>query len=391
MHARRARPATAADRTRRRRPHARRRAAAERPARAGVHVPCSARRRRPSGDGGREYARDDGTPAWEALEAVVGELEGGEAVAFSSGMAAAASVLDLLPAGAAVVAPTDCYSGVKALLADGQRQGRWTVVLVDVTDTDAVLAAAAGADLLWLESPTNPLLDVADLPALCARRGRAAGRSSPSTAPSPTPLLQHPLALGADVVVHSATKFIGGHSDLLLGVAVAAPDARRSGCGGGARSPARRPGRWRPSWRCAACARWGCGSSRAAQRGGARPPAGRAPGRVPRPLPGSARRPRPRAGRRADERLRRGPVVRGRRRRDRRRGVRRRDRHQLGHQPRRGREHDGAARPSCPGRSTSRPGCCASASGCEHVEDLWDDLVRALPLAEQVVPQTAAS
>jgi len=121
---------------------------------------------------GREYARDDGTPSWEALEAVLGELEGGAAVAYSSGMAASAAVLDLLPTGPRVVAPTDCYTGVRALLADGASKGRWQVELVDITDTDATLAAARGADLLWLESPTNPLLDIADLPALC-RRGRA--------------------------------------------------------------------------------------------------------------------------------------------------------------------------------------------------------------------------
>ena len=171
---------------------------------------------------GRQYARNDGTPTWEALEEVVGELEGGSAVVFASGMAAAAAVLDLLPAGSRVVAPTDCYSGVGALLADGRHQGRWSVTLVDVTCTDAVLAAAAGADLLWLESPTNPLLEVADLPALCG----AEHPGRPLVAVDNTfasPLLQQPLALGADVVVHSATKFIGGHSDLLLGVAVAEP------------------------------------------------------------------------------------------------------------------------------------------------------------------------
>ena len=169
---------------------------------------------------GREYSRNDGTPTWEALEAVVGELEGGRAVTFSSGMAAAAAVFDLLPAGSRVVAPTDCYSGVKALLADGQQQGRWSAEMVDVTDTDAVLAAAAQADLLWLESPTNPLLEIADLPALC-RAGQAGRPLVAVDNTVATSLLQQPLALGADVVVHSATKFIGGHSDLLLGVAVA--------------------------------------------------------------------------------------------------------------------------------------------------------------------------
>lgn len=170
--------------------------------------------------GGREYSRDDATPGWEALEEVVGELEGGEAVAFASGMGAASAVFDLMPVGARVVAPTDCYAGVHALLADGQRHGRWHVDLVDVTDTAAAATAARRADLVWLESPTNPLLDIADLPALCAaaREGGAVVAVDNTFA---TPLLQQPIALGAHVAMHSATKFLGGHSDLLLGVAVA--------------------------------------------------------------------------------------------------------------------------------------------------------------------------
>lgn len=170
--------------------------------------------------GGREYSRDDATPGWEALEEVVGELEGGEAVAFASGMGAAAAVLDLVPAGAQVMAPTDCYAGIHALLADGQQQRRWHVDLVDVTDTAAAVAAARRADLVWLESPTNPRLDIADLPALCtaARDGGALVAVDNTFA---TPLLQQPLALGAHMAMHSAAKFMGGHSDLLLGLAVA--------------------------------------------------------------------------------------------------------------------------------------------------------------------------
>ena len=175
-------------------------------------------------DGGtsaREYSRNDGTPGWEALEDVVGELEGGTATAFASGMAAAAGVLELLPAGAHVVAPTDCYTAVRGLLDEGRRLGRWSVELVDIADTAVVLAAVAGADLLWVESPTNPLLQVADLATVCAAARAAETRVAVDNTFA-TPLLQRPLHLGADVVVHSATKFIGGHSDLLLGLAVAA-------------------------------------------------------------------------------------------------------------------------------------------------------------------------
>lgn len=135
-------------------------------------------------------------------------------------MAAAAGVLELLPAGAHVVAPTDCYTAVRGLLEEGRRLGRWTVDLVDIADPPAVVAAVAGADLLWLESPTNPLLQVADLATVCAA-ARTAGAWAVVDNTFATPLLQRPLHLGADVVVHSATKFIGGHADLLLGLAVA--------------------------------------------------------------------------------------------------------------------------------------------------------------------------
>jgi hypothetical protein len=173
-----------------------------------------------TGEDGRAYSRTDATPGWEALETAVGQVEGGHAVAFSSGMAAIAAVLDLVPAGTRIVAPKDCYFGVGELLADGQQQGRWAIDRVDLTDTASVRAAIVGAGLLWLESPSNPLLEVADIPALCAA-GRQAGTIVGVDNTFATPLLQQPLALGADVVVHSATKFIGGHSDLLSGITIA--------------------------------------------------------------------------------------------------------------------------------------------------------------------------
>ena len=175
-------------------------------------------------EGIRSYARTDATPTWEALETAMGQVEGGHAVAFSSGMAAVAAVLDLVPSGGRIVAPADCYFGVGELLADGQQQGRWAVDRVDLTDTASVQAAVAGADLLWLETPSNPLLDIADLPAMCAA-GRHAGAIVGADNTFATPLLQQPLALGADVVVHSATKFIGGHSDLLSGITITREEA----------------------------------------------------------------------------------------------------------------------------------------------------------------------
>jgi cystathionine gamma-synthase len=160
------------------------------------------------------YARDGHLP-WTALEGAIGTLEGGHAVIFASGMAAATAVMGLFPPDPIVVAPGVAYMDVREGLGRLRGEVRW----VDVTDTDAVLAACENANVLWLESPTNPLLGIADLPRLCGfarRRGIFCAVDNTFC----TPLLQRPLALGADVVIHSATKAIGGHSDLLLGAAV---------------------------------------------------------------------------------------------------------------------------------------------------------------------------
>ncbi|MBK6692890.1 MAG: PLP-dependent transferase [Myxococcales bacterium] len=168
--------------------------------------------------GERGYARDDGSPTWEALEELLGRLEGGDAVAFASGMAAIAAIFDELTTGATVVVPTDCYQGVKHLALEGQRKKRWSVEQLATDDTEGWLRACAYADLLWLESPSNPLLVVADLRAICeAPRKPGAILAVDNT--FATPLNQQPLELGADVSVQSATKLIGGHSDLLAGVA----------------------------------------------------------------------------------------------------------------------------------------------------------------------------
>ncbi|HEX8212468.1 MAG TPA: PLP-dependent transferase [Longimicrobium sp.] len=173
---------------------------------------------------GRDYSRDDGTPTWEALEEVIGGLEAGRAVAFSSGMAAIAAVFDQLSAGAVVVLPDDCYQGVGGLVAAGAERGRWSVQRVAVEDTAGWIRACGEADLIWLESPSNPLLTVADLEAVCAapRKPWAIVAVDNTFA---TPLNQQPLELGATVSLQSATKFIGGHSDLLAGVATTREDA----------------------------------------------------------------------------------------------------------------------------------------------------------------------
>lgn len=165
----------------------------------------------------RAYSRDDGTPGWEALEEIVGGLEGGSSVAFASGMAAIAAVFDQLSTGAKVALPDGCYQGVAGLATAGQDRGRWRVRRIAVADTAAWIEACAESDLIWLESPSNPLLAVAELRAICAaprKPGAILGVDNTFA----TPLNQRPLALGADVAVQSVTKFIGGHSDLLSGV-----------------------------------------------------------------------------------------------------------------------------------------------------------------------------
>ena len=118
-------------------------------------------------DGPVNYARG-GNPTWTAFEDALGALEGGAALVFASGMAAIAAALSLAPEGGVVVAPTHAYNGTGVILQDLAAAGRMTVRRVDISDTAAVTAALQGADLLWAESPTNPMLEVADLPTLIA-------------------------------------------------------------------------------------------------------------------------------------------------------------------------------------------------------------------------------
>ncbi len=165
----------------------------------------------------RAYARNDGTPTWEALEEIVGVLEAGESVAFASGMAGVAAVFDQLKAGSRIVLPDDCYQGVAGLAEAGRQKGLWSVSRLAADDTDGWIKAAADSDLLWLESPTNPLLVVADLRAICSASRKSSALLAVDNTFA-TSLNQRPLDLGADVSFQSATKFVGGHSDLLAGL-----------------------------------------------------------------------------------------------------------------------------------------------------------------------------
>lgn len=170
--------------------------------------------------GRRLYTRM-GTETWEPFEAAVAALEMAEqpAVVFSSGMAAIAAALCVVPAGGKVVVPRHAYQVTLGLLDDLAQRFGVEVVRVDIADTAAVVAELTGTDVLWIESPTNPMLEIADLPALIAA-GHAADAHVMVDNTFATPLVQQPLNLGADVVVHSASKYLAGHSDVILGIAV---------------------------------------------------------------------------------------------------------------------------------------------------------------------------
>lgn len=171
---------------------------------------------------GTGYSREHGTPTWDAFEQAIGQLEGGTATAFASGIGAVSAAFDLLRVGDEVAMPAFSYTGTRGWLAHAERQGRLRVRYLDPTDTAAWEAAAGEVAMLWLESPTNPTLELMDIPSIA--RAAAGLRPRPLVVVDntfATPLGQQPLGLGADISLHSASKMIGGHSDLLLGVAVA--------------------------------------------------------------------------------------------------------------------------------------------------------------------------
>jgi len=157
-----------------------------------------------------------GNDTWNALEDAISALEGGQTLAFSSGMAAVSAVFSILPIGAPVVASNQGYSGVMTLLKTFHESGRLEVRFVDIVDTSSVIDAMKGAALVWIESPTNPCLDVAELELLIAvAKKLGIGVAVDNT--FATPLVQNPLVMGADIVMHSVTKFLSGHSDVLMG------------------------------------------------------------------------------------------------------------------------------------------------------------------------------
>ena len=173
---------------------------------------------------GYEYQRE-GNPTNDRLREALQALEGGAtALTFASGMAAITTLLESLPPGSRVLFPDDCYSGLRMLFSEFLPERGLVVETIDMADLDAVRAAcAAPLAMLWIETPSNPLLKVCDIAALAAL-GHAAGARVVVDNTFATPLLQRPLALGADVVMHSTTKYFGGHSDVLGGALVFARD-----------------------------------------------------------------------------------------------------------------------------------------------------------------------
>lgn len=171
------------------------------------------------------YTRYD-APTWHPFEEALAALEEARlpALVYSSGMAAVAAALSLVAPGSRVIVPRHAYQVTLVLAEELVATKRLEVVRVDLSDLDAVRAALPGTSLVWAESPTNPMLEVADLPEIVAAAHEAGALVAVDNTFA-TPLGQRPLTFGADVVVHSVTKAIAGHSDVVLG-AVLTDDQR---------------------------------------------------------------------------------------------------------------------------------------------------------------------
>jgi cystathionine gamma-synthase len=169
-----------------------------------------------------DYSRS-GNPTRDLLAEAINELEGGRGTVITgSGMGAIALVGQILPLHSRIVAPHDCYGGTFRLLSAWHRRGDFRVDFVDFGNPDALAAALQHpASLCWIETPSNPLLRITDIETVAALARRAGAKSVVDNT-FLSPALQNPLSLGADLVVHSTTKYINGHSDVVGGAVVAA-------------------------------------------------------------------------------------------------------------------------------------------------------------------------
>jgi cystathionine beta-lyase/cystathionine gamma-synthase len=172
---------------------------------------------------GYEYARTH-NPTRQALERCVAALENASTgIAFGSGLAATTAVLQTLPAGAHIVCGDDVYGGTYRLFRRMFEKAGLTFSFVDLSRVNPADAIPEGTTLVWLESPTNPLLKIADIAPIC-ERAHAVGAKVAVDNTFATPIFQRPLDLGADVVVHSTTKYLNGHSDVVGGICLTSDD-----------------------------------------------------------------------------------------------------------------------------------------------------------------------
>ncbi len=185
-----------------------------------IYLSSTFRQSAPNVHSGYVYSRS-GNPTRAVLEAALAAVEGGRTgLAFSSGLGALATLLEGFPSGARIVAGDDLYGGTWRLFEHHRRQFGVRIDYVDMTDLGRLRASLASkADLVYLESPTNPLLKVLDLRRV-ARLGKGAGALVVVDSTFATPALQRPIELGADLVLHSTTKYLGGHSDIIGGALV---------------------------------------------------------------------------------------------------------------------------------------------------------------------------
>lgn len=165
-----------------------------------------------------EYGRF-GNPTWTAFEDALGALEGGDCRVFASGLAAIAAIIDQVPLGGSVVVLAHSYLGTQTQLIHAEERGLLKRVSVDALDLPAILAAVRECAMVIVETPTNPALETVDIEAV-VKVAHEVGAIVVVDNTFATPILQRPLELGADIVVHSATKFIAGHSDVVMGAAL---------------------------------------------------------------------------------------------------------------------------------------------------------------------------
>jgi cystathionine gamma-synthase len=174
------------------------------------------------------YVRNGNPTLWQAEEAIAALEGGSSALLFASGMAAISTLLETVPQGAHVVAPDVMYYGTRDWMKRLEGLGRISLTLFDPRDADALAAAVrkGRTDLVWIETPLNPTWDVIDI-AAAARAAHEAGAILAVDATATAAVTTQPLTLGADLVFHSATKYLNGHSDVLAGVLVTGVENRR--------------------------------------------------------------------------------------------------------------------------------------------------------------------